>query len=293
MGRLGIWLRNLALLAVLATFAFLFGQPRGGDGRGHGRNIVAEVNGEEVPRDVFEFFREQNQETFRQFSQQGIDPERLATLIDDQTRSSLVRRYLMSQEADSLGLSVSDAALKEDFQSNPGFLVDGKFDREIAERYVNRTGLGPREYAAQHRRDMLIRNFSRYVASPVRVSDGEVRDEILRHGHEAHAARRDRQQGGDAGARFCDSRGSEGAARERARARARCVPDAHRGLHEGGADPRAPHAVHRRRRRSAGDQGARARRGGRELRGGGQGGLRRRGDALRRRRSRLVSRAGA
>src|SRR5258706_2386063 len=88
----------------------------------------------------------------------------------------------MSQEAESLGLSVSDAALKEDFQGNPAFQVDGRFDRQIAERYMNRTGLGSREYAAQHRRDLLIRNFSRFVASPVRVSAGEVRDEILRQG---------------------------------------------------------------------------------------------------------------
>ncbi len=183
MKRLGIWLRNIALLAVLATFAFLFGQPKGMSGRsGHGPNVVASVNGEDVSREVFEFFREQNQETFRQFSQQGVDAEKLAALIDDQTRASLLRRYLMAQEAESLGLSVSDVSLKEDFQSNPGFLVDGKFDREIAERYVNRTGLGSREYAAQHRRDMLLRNFSRFVASPVRVSDGEVRDEILRDG---------------------------------------------------------------------------------------------------------------
>ncbi|HKC50967.1 MAG TPA: SurA N-terminal domain-containing protein, partial [Myxococcota bacterium] len=101
MKRLGIWLRNIALLAVLATFAFIFGQPKGMSGRGgHGPNVVAQVNGEDVSREVFEFFREQNQETFRQFSQQGIDAEKLATLIDDQTRSSLLRRYLMSQEAE-------------------------------------------------------------------------------------------------------------------------------------------------------------------------------------------------
>ena len=183
MKRIGIWLRNIALLAVLATFAFIFGQPRGmrsGDSRGP--NVVAEVNGEDISREVFEVFREQNEETFRQFSQQGVDPERLRTLIDDQTRSALVRRYLMSQEAESLGLSVPDAVLVEDFQSTPAFQVNGKFDPEVAERYINHTGLGRHEYAAQNRRDVLMRSFSRFVASPVRVSDGEVRDEILRAG---------------------------------------------------------------------------------------------------------------
>jgi peptidyl-prolyl cis-trans isomerase D len=87
---------------------------------------------------------------------------------------------VIAQEAVSLGLEVSDESLKADFQSTPGLQVGGKFDRETAERYISRTGLGPREYAAQHRRDLLLRNFSRFVASPVRVSDAAVRDEILR-----------------------------------------------------------------------------------------------------------------
>ncbi|MGH9887743.1 MAG: peptidylprolyl isomerase, partial [bacterium] len=173
-------IRNLAILAVLATFAFIFGQPRGTRDSSGAGGAVAVVNGEQIPRDVFEFFREQNEQAFKQYSDQGVDPEKLRNLIDEQTRASLVRRYLVAQEAESLGLAVSDESLKADFQSTPGFQRDGVFDREIAERYISRTGLGPREYAAQHRRDLLLRNFSRLVAAPVRVSDADVRDEILR-----------------------------------------------------------------------------------------------------------------
>ena len=111
MGRAWIWIRNAMLLAVLGAFVFFFG-PSSKTGEGHGRNVVAEVNGEEISRDVFEFFREQNEETFKQYQQQGVDSEQLRKLIDEQTRSSLLRRYLMAQEAEGLGLSVSDAALK-------------------------------------------------------------------------------------------------------------------------------------------------------------------------------------
>ncbi len=179
MGRIGIWLRNLAIIAVLATFAFLFGQPTGGD---PASAPVAVVNSEAIPRDVFEFFREQNEAALRQFADQGIDPDQLSKIVDEQTRSSLVRRYVIAQEAESLGLAVSDESLKADFQSTPGLQVNGVFDRETAERYISRTGLGPREYAAQHRRDLLLRNFSRFVASPVRVSDATVRESILRDG---------------------------------------------------------------------------------------------------------------
>ncbi len=177
MGRIGIWLRNLAIIGVLVVFAFFFGQPEGSD---PSTAPVAQVNGQSIPRDVFEFFREQNEQAFREFSQQGIDADQLSAMIDQQTRQSLVRRYVLSQEAESLGLGVSDESLKADFQSTPGLLRDGKFDRELAERQISRTGLGPREYAAQHRRDLLLRNFSRLVASPVLISDAAVRDEILR-----------------------------------------------------------------------------------------------------------------
>src|SRR5262245_25466020 len=94
MGQVWIWIRNAMLLAVLAAFAFFFGQPSGGNGSGGGRNVVANVNGEEIPRDVFEFFREQNEEMFKQYQQQGADSEQLRKLIDEQTRASLLRRYL-------------------------------------------------------------------------------------------------------------------------------------------------------------------------------------------------------
>lgn len=177
MGRIGIWLRNLAIIAVLATFAFLFGQPQGTD---PASAPVAEVNSETIPRDVYEFFREQNQQAFSQFEQQGVTAEQLSNIVDQQTRSSLLRRYVISQEAESLGLGVSDESLKSEFQATPGLQTNGRFDRELAERLISRTGLGPREYAAQHRRDLLQRNFTRFVAAPVLVSDAAVRDEILR-----------------------------------------------------------------------------------------------------------------
>ena len=88
MGRIGIWLRNLAILAVLATFAFLFGQPMGND---PATAPVALVNSEAIPRDVFEFFREQNEQAFRQFGE-TMDAKQLEQIVDEQTRSSLVRR---------------------------------------------------------------------------------------------------------------------------------------------------------------------------------------------------------
>ena len=181
MSRTAVFIRNIALIAVLGSFVFFFGQPRGARGTASGGpNVVATVNGESIPRDLFEFMREQNQEAFRQSNQEGADPQKLAEAIDQTTRGSLVRLYLTAQEAQALGLRISEQAVIEDFQRAPMFQSDGHFDRELAERFINRTGLGQNGYKELHRRILLDRDFMRYVSSPVRVSDGEVRDEILR-----------------------------------------------------------------------------------------------------------------
>ena len=152
MGRIGIWVRNLAIIAVLATFAFLFGQPRGSRGLEHGTGAVAVVNSEPIPRDVFEFFREQNEQSFRQLRPtRASTPEQLAKFVDEQTRSSLVRRYLMAQEAESLGLGVSDESLKADFQSIPGLQATGS----STARSPNATSRAPGSAHASTRRSTV------------------------------------------------------------------------------------------------------------------------------------------
>ena len=54
--RLRRWVRNAAVALIVAAFVLVFGQPRGYSGTG----AVAEVNGELIRRDVFEFFRDLN-----------------------------------------------------------------------------------------------------------------------------------------------------------------------------------------------------------------------------------------
>ncbi len=177
MNSIGKWVRNIMLGAVIVAFVLVFGQPGGG---GNVSGAVAEINGEEIPRDVFEFFRERTQENRRDYLA-SLDADRATDLLDNETRGSLIRRYVIAQEAQELGLRVPDAALSADIQRNPNFQRDGRYDRELAETFVARTGLGTREYMEQHRRDLLIRNFSRLVTSTVRVSDAAVREEIMRN----------------------------------------------------------------------------------------------------------------
>ena len=124
-----------------------------------------------------------------------------------------------------------------------------------------------------------MRNFSRFVASPVRMSDAAVREEILRS--ETKLTLRYATAGKAA------LREHVAVTPDEAKALVAKQPDRVRGLYQqrlsefqqARAGPRAAHPVHGRRRRGARARGARADRRGRVVRGARQEALRRRRDA--------------
>jgi peptidyl-prolyl cis-trans isomerase D len=175
--RLRRWVRNAAVALVVAAFVLVFGQPRGYSGTG----AVAEVNGELIRRDVFEFFRDLNTTRSRDFLPPDMDPEDARNLLDGQTLNSLIHRCILTQEAEALGLRVSDDELAQALAMNPSFQQNGRFDPFLFERAWRRAGLeSERVYTKEHRRDLLIRKFQRLISSPVRVSDAQVREAIQR-----------------------------------------------------------------------------------------------------------------
>jgi peptidyl-prolyl cis-trans isomerase D len=169
-----VWVRNAALALVILAFIFFFGQPQGGAGLG----VVAEVNGESVRREVFEFFREQNERVQRSLAQDG-DAQALRDALDRDTLEALIWRYLLAQEARSLGLRVTDREITTEILADPGFRTEGRFDRELFERFLARSGLGsPHTYRDELERDLLLRKFRRVVQSPVRIGEERVEERV-------------------------------------------------------------------------------------------------------------------
>jgi peptidyl-prolyl cis-trans isomerase D len=162
--RISVWIRNLAIAGVILAFVVLFGQPTGGR-RG---SAVARVGSEQISREVFEFFREQNEETSRQFLPDNLDADTLRNMIDRQTLDALLRRYILAQQAEALGLRVTDAEVAAEIRADEGFRVGGEVDQTRIERFANQLG-GMREYIEEIRRDLLLRKLQRIAGSPQRV----------------------------------------------------------------------------------------------------------------------------
>jgi peptidyl-prolyl cis-trans isomerase D len=74
--------------------------------------------------------------------------------LDEAVLQALVARAALANEAQSLGLSVGDAAVARTIQGLEGFQgVDGSFDRDAYEFVLAQEGLGPREFEEDMRED--------------------------------------------------------------------------------------------------------------------------------------------
>ncbi len=139
--------------------------------------VVAEVNGEAISRETFDAFRRGNEQLAD--SLDTMDENVVRGLIDRQTLDQLISRTVEAQEAEALGLRVTDDELREYVRSEPSFQSNGKFDAERFRAFALTSDFG-KQLTAEMRRDLLIAKFNRLLISPVRVSESAARDALRR-----------------------------------------------------------------------------------------------------------------
>ena len=177
MSRPLVWIRNLAVILIIAAFAFFYGP----SGSSPGIGVVAEVNGESVRLEIFEAFRSQDERRLRDQAP-DMDAAELRDLLDARALDSVLRVVIIAQEAAALGLRVTDEELADEVMTSPQFQRDGRYDDALLDSSAQRLRLSTRDYLGQLRREIMRRKFERLVASPVRVSAAQMRAEIVRAG---------------------------------------------------------------------------------------------------------------
>jgi peptidyl-prolyl cis-trans isomerase D len=162
---------------IALAFVFVFGQPS----RTGNLNVVAEVNGEPINRDSFEFFRDQLERAQRQrMPAPPTDDAAFNQQLDLLAMAEVMRRHIMAQEAQAIGLRVTDTEIAEEICRQPGFQRDGRCDTELLEQFIARSFDSERSYTDELRRDLLNRKLVRLITSPVRVSDTTVGERLRR-----------------------------------------------------------------------------------------------------------------
>jgi len=163
--------------AIILTFVFSFGRGSSGFRTRTPETWAARVNGELVTASDF---AQAYSSRFRQMSamrggKYTTDNARQDNLKAE-TLKSLVDQELIAQQADDLGIRVSDAEVADTIARSPQFQQDGKFDFDYYKRLVeNGYGMGVPRFEDAWRRDMLRSKVLQSVLNGAQVSDDEVR----------------------------------------------------------------------------------------------------------------------
>ncbi len=165
------WLTRAVVIALIGVFAFW------GVSTGMFTRIkpVATVNGHQIlTKDV-----DQQAQQLRRRLEQIYGPDAAAALarynVREQALEQLVDQQLVLDEANRLGLRISDAALEQMIEAQTAFQVDGHFDLAIYQTALRGENMRPSDFESEVRLEMLQQLMQRMVTQTVEISDTEMR----------------------------------------------------------------------------------------------------------------------
>lgn len=141
---------------------------------GQQKDVLATVNSEELLVKDFQRLYQQRVNSLRE--QLGANAEETIKQLNLQkaTLRFLVDQHLVQQQAEKLGIQVTDLELQEYIHKQPGFSRNEKFDFEIYKEVLKQNRLTPYDYERFVRQDLLIEKYYHLLHAGVSVSDAQI-----------------------------------------------------------------------------------------------------------------------
>ncbi len=158
------------IIVGLVTVAFLF---FGIYPSGSGKEIAASVNGDVITNNEWNRVYQNMHEMYRDVLKGQFD-EGFAKTLRAQALRELITERLLVQEADRVGLRVTDKELQAAIMNSPAFSQDGAFSRKNYEWYLSRVDMTPALFETQQREVLLRQKLEQLVEDSVDVTDAEV-----------------------------------------------------------------------------------------------------------------------
>ena len=166
----------IIILAFIGTSVVYFGATTIGGG-GAKPNVIATVNGEEIPAERFRRAQANMVQAYERMSKQPMTPELAERLgLDQQVIGDLVADAVIVQGAAREGIRVPDDELRARIQEMREFQEDGRFSRDRYLRILRQVRLEPAEFESEMRRQLVRRRMEALVKGGVKVSDAELLD---------------------------------------------------------------------------------------------------------------------
>ena len=154
----------------LVTVTFLFFGTRSYD---TGGGAVAKVDGYVITSEDLNRVYRNLYESYRQVLKDQFN-ESYTKMIKAQALRELIENRLLIEEAERVGLRVTDEELKAHIMRIPAFNVDGKFDKRSYDFYLSRINATPAIFESSQRDYLLRKKLEQLVEDGVSVTDTEL-----------------------------------------------------------------------------------------------------------------------
>jgi parvulin-like peptidyl-prolyl isomerase len=142
------------------------------------RGVVATVAGTEITVEDYQQALRQQIEVYRQLFGDKLDEKLLESLnLKQQVVEQLVRRLLVLQYAERMGVTIRDEELDGEIRGMPAFRgPDGHYDEQRAKAILRANRLTPERFRAEIRRSLTERKMEALIRDAVKLSEAEARD---------------------------------------------------------------------------------------------------------------------
>jgi len=162
------WMMWIIVGLVTVTFLFFGIYPSATSGK-----TVAKVDGYVITSDDLNRLYRNMYENYRQVLKEQFD-ENFAKSIKSQALRELIDHRLLIQEAQRVGLRVTDDELQAHIMRIPAFNRDGKFDKRSYDFYLDRINVTPAIFESSQREYLLRQKLEQLVEDGVSVTGAEL-----------------------------------------------------------------------------------------------------------------------
>jgi len=167
------WFIKVALGGIAIVFIFFFGWGGGDRTR---ENYVAKVNDNIITYDQYRDAYDIAMDKIRFRFGGSIPPDFLDKLnLKKNVVQSLVTRIILLQEAERLGLFVTDEDLVRDIKSNPMFQRNGLFDEGVYRAYLSSIKQSVGAYEEARKKELLEQQVVRLLIDGVKTDPDEIK----------------------------------------------------------------------------------------------------------------------
>jgi peptidyl-prolyl cis-trans isomerase D len=162
------WLMWSTIILITVTFLFFGIYPSNVGG-----GTVANVGGDVISNDDFNRVYRNMYETYRSLLKDQFN-ESMSKDLRRQALQEMIADRLLTQEAERVGLEVSDNELQAAIMKESAFSRDGKFDKTRYARVLDSINMKPAVFEANQRRVLLRQKLEQLIQDGVAVTDAEL-----------------------------------------------------------------------------------------------------------------------